>query len=112
MSNFRVLFLVLFLFACASSPNQQVTLTESNVGHKQNPDQVVKLYNKNIKSKEDRVVCSYTRETGSHFKKRVCKTVAQIEAEREHAVREHGDALLGGMSSTTEYLRYWSSFRD
>ena len=105
MSNFRVLFLFLFLFGCASNSNQQITLTESNTlndEQKQNPDQVVKLYNKTVKSKKDRVVCSYVRETGSHFKKRVCKTVAQIEAEREHAVREHGDALLGGMSSTTE----------
>jgi hypothetical protein len=41
------------------------------------------------------VVCSYVRETGSHFKKRTCKTVAQIEAEREQALREHGGALLG-----------------
>jgi hypothetical protein len=55
-----------------------------------------------VKSKKDKVVCSYVRETGSHFKKRTCKTVAQIGAEREQALREHRGALLGGMSNTTE----------
>ena len=105
MSHFRVLTLVLFLFGCASNVNQEMAGTETNSQAKelkQNPDQVVKVYNKTVTSKKDKVVCSYVRETGSHFKTRICKTVAQIEAEREQAVREHGGALLGGMSSVTE----------
>ena len=103
--NSRVLFLVFCLVGCASGTDKTVQHTGSTSQTdvpKHETKQELKLHNKNVKSKKDRVVCSYVRETGSHFKKRTCKTVAQIEAEREQALREHGGALLGGMSSTTE----------
>jgi hypothetical protein len=34
---------------------------------------------------DQRLVCRRERQTGSHMKRRVCRTVAQIEAEREDA---------------------------
>jgi hypothetical protein len=105
MYNARVLFLVFCLVGCASATDKTVQHTGSTSQAdvpKHETKQELTLHNKNAKSKKDKVVCSYVRETGTHFKKRTCKTVAQIEAEREQALREHGGALLGGMSSTTE----------
>tara|TARA_B100001105_G_scaffold115065_1_gene92176 strand:+ start:921 stop:1229 length:309 start_codon:yes stop_codon:yes gene_type:complete len=101
MYNSRILFLVFCLVGCASGTDKTGSTSQAGVS-KQETKQALKLHNKNVKSKKDEVVCSYVRETGTHFKKRICKTVAQIEAEREQAIREHSGALQGGMTSTTE----------
>ena len=51
---------------------------------------------------KDKVICSYERKTGSNFKTKVCRTLAQIELEKEEAQRAHGRALSGPMSGNTE----------
>ncbi len=97
MSNLRVLFLVLILLGCHGANAEGKALH-----NEQTTNEIIKLYNKNVESKKDRVVCHYVRKTGTHFKTRICRTVAQIEEEQNQALRDHGDALSGGMSSTTE----------
>jgi hypothetical protein len=47
-------------------------------------DQAVAAHNETAEDKE-KLVCSYEIETGSHFKRKVCRTVAQIEHDREEA---------------------------
>lgn len=97
MCSFRALFLVFILLGC------QGVKAEGSAGHnEQATKEVVKLHDKNEASNKDRVVCHYVRKTGTHFKTRICRTVAQIEEERNQALRDHGDALSGTMSSTTE----------
>ena len=54
------------------------------------------------KPNKNKVICRYERVTGSHFRTRICRTVAQMEAERSEAQRIHGGALSGAMSSTSE----------
>ena len=103
MSNIRTLFLALLLFGCASNNTQEVALVvDNNLNAEQKPDQVSKNPYKTAQSDKNKVVCSYVKETGTHFKTRVCKTVAQINAEREQALRDHGDALSCAFGSNTE----------
>lgn len=47
-------------------------------------DLAVGAYNVTAEKKE-KLVCRYEIETGSHFKRKVCRTVAQIEKDREEA---------------------------
>jgi len=88
----------LLLFGCVTTDHDKVskelvtgnTSESGNVKEKDNADD------------KDKVVCNYERKTGSHFKTKVCKTLAQIKLEQEEAQRAHGRALSGPMSSTTE----------
>jgi hypothetical protein len=47
-------------------------------------DQAVVAHNETAEEKE-KLVCRYEIETGSHFKRKVCRTVAQMERDREEA---------------------------
>ena len=83
---------VLQLLGCGTTERNEISeqLISENTSEPSNTDG------------KDKVICSYERKTGSHFKTKVCRTLAQIELEKEEAQRAHGRALSGPMSSTTE----------
>ncbi len=91
MLRIMPLVFVLLLFGCGTT------------GQNKAPEELITENASEASTNEkDKVICSYERNTGSHFKTKVCRTVEQIEFEREEAQRAHGRALSGPMSSTTE----------
>ncbi len=60
-------------------------------------DQAISEHNETATAKE-KIVCKYERETGSHFKTKVCRTVAQMEEDREDARKmlDRGGIAPGG----------------
>ena len=92
MPSIMLLVFVLLLFGCGTTDRNEISeeRISENTSEPSNADG------------KDKVICSYERKTGSHFKTKVCKTPAQIEFEKEEAQRAHGRALSGPMSGTTE----------
>ena len=92
MPQIILLVFALLLFGCGTTDHNKLSeqLISENTSEPGNVDD------------KDKIICSYERKTGSHFKTKVCKTVAQIEFEKEEALRAHGRALSGPMSSTIE----------
>ena len=89
----RILLFVplLFLLGCVTEANNKAEEAQKDVQ--------VAQYNESVSYDKDKVVCTQERKTGSHFKTRVCRTVAQIEAERDRTEQEFGDSRSSGSSS-------------
>ena len=83
-------------------PLPSLAASERATAEKIGDQQIVDKYNQTVATKKDKVICKYVRKTGTHFKTRICRTVFQIEEERKQALRDHGDALSGGLSATSE----------
>ncbi len=83
-----VLFLMFLLTGCASTPKTDVT------------DEMIAVHNASVAEK-DRIVCKMERQTSTYISKRVCRTVAQMEAEEERA-RELLDRRKGTSGSSMQ----------
>ncbi|MEJ2130595.1 MAG: hypothetical protein P8Y95_02995, partial [Gammaproteobacteria bacterium] len=53
--------------------------------------EAVAVHNENVSDEEDRVICTRETVVGSHFSRRICRTVRQIEEEREMTLRDLED---------------------
>ncbi len=61
-------------------------------------EEKVAIYNSQEEEK-DQIICRRTQITGSHRKRTVCRTIAQIEEEQENARRPWQDIQLGGAAA-------------
>lgn len=88
---------------CSSMPTSQTTqdlqtapqFTEEEK-EAMTTEEKVAVYNESMSQDKDELVCRREQVTGSHFKKTVCRTRAQLEAER----RSGQDALGQAKGST------------
>jgi predicted kinase len=77
---------------CSSMPTSQTTqdlqtapqFTEEEK-EAMTTDEKAAVYNESMSRERDEIVCRRQHVVGSHFKKTVCRTRAEIEAEREAA---------------------------
>lgn len=84
------LIVLLWLLTACASGGSSVAVSESS-GHAatigenaDDPDVVVEAHNATA-SDEEQVVCRKERSTGSHFSRKVCRTVKQMDEDREEA---------------------------
>lgn len=84
---------------CSSMPTSQTTqdlqtapqFTEEEK-EAMSTDEKVAVYNESMSQERDELVCRREHVVGSHFKKTVCKTRAEMEAERRSAQDALGQA--------------------
>ena len=98
--RFMLFIPLVILVGCGSTPTEQtdtggvipvdksVTASTEIEAH----EATVAQYNETVSYYKNKVVCTRQRVTGSHFKVRICRTVAQIEREREEAQRDAANA--------------------
>lgn len=80
----------LCLMGCASSGDS----SSEKVLQRATDEQVaeaVAVHNENVSDEKDRVICTRETVVGSHFSRRICRTVRQIEEEREMTLRDLED---------------------
>jgi len=82
-----------FSLACATGRRTSGSNTEVEL------ESAVQDYNREAKGK-DRLICRTERPTGSHISRRVCRTVQQIEDDRENARRSVTEAVKENPSAT------------
>ena len=77
--RFIVLF-VLLLSGCAATPEpadlEPAAADSAGDGAEAEPGNV------SVKRENEKVVCHHERDTGTHFSRRVCRTVSEAEADR------------------------------
>ena len=61
-------------------------------------EEKVAIYNTQEEEK-NQIICRRTQITGSHRKRTVCRTIAQIEEDQENAKRSLQDIQIGGAAS-------------
>ena len=71
----RILAIVILLSGCATGTKVELT------------EEMVDAHNASVENKMERIICTREKEIGSHFSRKVCRTVRQIQAEREEARR-------------------------
>jgi hypothetical protein len=84
---------------CSSMPTSQTTqdlesapqFTEEEKAAMTTEEKVA-VYNESMSQERDEIVCRRQQVTGSHFRKTVCRTRAEIEAERRSAQDAMGQA--------------------
>jgi hypothetical protein len=88
MKTMSVLMLLTLLGGCASTGNQPDYLGAQIAAHNETADEA------------DKIVCRYVKETGTFIKKRRCRTVTQLEREREAAQQAMDQVMSGGTNSS------------
>ena len=92
---------------CASDAGNSPVVTEAALAApmftQEEKDQMtseekVAIYNTQEEEK-NQIICRRTQITGSHRKRTVCRTIAQIEEEQENARRSLQDIQIGGAAS-------------
>ena len=89
MKSTTMLLLLVLLGGCAASGKQPDYLGAQVAAHNKTADE------------GDKIVCKYVKETGTFIKKRRCRTVTQLEQEREAAQRTMDQVMSGGTNSSS-----------
>ena len=89
MAKVSIVILSLCLLGCTTSGDSaRVKAAEKPIAEEPTDAQVeqaVAQYNESVPDKKDKVICTRETVVGTHFRRRVCRTVHQMEEDRAAA---------------------------
>jgi hypothetical protein len=92
MARTALVLLSLCIVGCASSGDRPSARSPEKYSDTQVAE-AVKEHNEAVEDEKDKVICTRESVVGSHFSRRVCRSLRQLEEEREYARRMLEDQL-------------------
>ncbi len=103
MPRIGLVFLSLCLMGCATSSDDSSSSDSSSRDLQRASEsevaQAVDTHNEQVTDAKDKVICTRETVVGTHFSRRVCRTVRQIEEDRAEARRSFEDTQPGSVGS-------------
>jgi hypothetical protein len=93
MPRIGLVVLSFWLMGCATSGDDPSAQSQAEPSDIQVAEAVAE-HNENVADDKDRVICTRERVVGTHFSRRICRTVRQIEDDRGVARRSIEDQPL------------------
>lgn len=98
MKTWGLVVLSLVVLGCATGSDRPAPKSVAQPSEKQ-VEKAVAQYNEGVTQEKEKIICTRESIVGSHFTKRVCRTVAEMEQEREAARRSIDDTYTSQEST-------------